>query len=74
MELYDRTIRVMGECPFILVLSPVKHDTQQQRFVVSLDKNILGLGQERSVLKSPPVRKSILSSHPETLKLYDHRL
>lgn len=58
----------MDECPFILVHTPVNYDTKRHHPVVSSDAYNTRTWSEESVLKSPSVRKTVLFSHPETLK------
>lgn len=76
VEPYDINIKAMGESAFMLVHTPVNYETKRHRLIVSSDayNTCTCIILEKSVLKAQPLRKSILSIHLETLKLYDHRL
>lgn len=67
-DIAEPNIEVMGECPFILVHTPVNYITKKHGLIVSSDAYNTRTWSEESV------RKSILSSHPETLKLYEQFL
>lgn len=66
MEPYAITIKVMGECPFILVHTPVNYDTKRHRLVVSSDAYNDRTWSEESVLDTlhVPMRKFPLCRLP----------
>lgn len=51
VELYYINIKIQGECPFILVHTPVNYDTKRHRRVVSPDAYNTRTSSEESVSK-----------------------
>lgn len=66
VELYYINIKIQGECPFILVHTPVNYDTKRHGLIVISDAYNTRTWSEKSVLNPPPVGKSVRSRHLET--------
>lgn len=58
-EPYHITIKVMGECPLILVHTPVNYDTKRHRRVVSPDAYNTRTSSEESVSKMSHSTKNL---------------